>query len=366
MKTGILTFHRALNYGAVLQAYALRKTVSRLGFNCEIIDYGKVGDEPRINLNYKRIKPFIATFLLFLLSLFNADKRRKRFFKFRKEYLGITTTRYLTTADLSKANDEFNIFITGSDQVWNPYLSGSDMNYLLEFVNNENKKIAYAASFGISTIPNDLQSRYHELLARFNDVSVRESQGQNIIRKLNNSEAKLVLDPVFLLSDEQWSEIAIPAKINEPYILCFVIMQDPPGFMNFCRHIEKLTGYRIIRIANPKYKIEFGLKVIANAGPREFLGLIKNAAIVITNSFHGTAFSIVFRKPFYTFLYNTDRDIRLKEITGKLGLEKRLIGADFNKPAKISETELDYSNANSILNMDIEASVKFLENALRK
>lgn len=365
MKIGILTFHRALNYGAVLQAYALRKTIEQLGKSVEIIDYGKIGEEPRINLNYSGIKPFIASILLLMLSLFNADKRRKRFKMFRNTYLGISARRYINASELEKANEEYDTFITGSDQVWNPFLSKNDSTYLLSFTKDQKRRISYAASFGRSSIPDNLKEDFVVCLAKFDFTSVREKSGRAIVYDLIKKNAEVVLDPVFLLTPSEWTNIANPPTIKDKYILCFVIMQDPPGFINFCRHIAKLTGYKLVRIANPKYRIETGIKVIASAGPNEFLGLFKNASIVITNSFHGTAFSIIYQKPFFTWLYNNDRDIRLQEITGRLGLIERLVSEKSKYPVNLQELEIDYTPIFKSLNSEREKSLSFLKSSLK-
>ena len=363
MKTGILTFHRALNYGAVLQAYALRKTICDLGHDCEVIDYGIIGQEPRINLSFNGFKPFIASVLINLLSYFNADIRRSRFSKFRRNYLKTSTKRYLSNTDIKESIKNYDAFVTGSDQVWNPYLSNNDNSYFLDFVSVTKTKISYAASFGLSKIPVEVKKEYALLINRFNSVSVRESEGKEIIKELIGRDSELVLDPTFLLTGENWLDIANPVSISGPYILCFVIMADPPGFMDFCHYLKKITGYKIIRVVNPKYKLDFSLKIIASAGPLEFLGLMKNASIVVTNSFHGTAFSIIFKKPFYTFLYNNDRDIRLKEITQKLGLSDRLICNRSQQP--LSESiNIDYTEPYKILQIEIHKSVNFLKNSL--
>lgn len=365
-KIGIITFHRAFNYGAVLQAYALRQAIIKLGYDCEIIDYGNVGEEPRINLNFKGIKTFLASLFLFLLSFVNADIRRIKFKKFINKQIGISKKRYKTKDELFNANREYDVFIAGSDQVWNCNLTNADLTYFLDFVNDDKIKISYSASFGMTLIPQHLVTVYSKLIKRFNKVSVREISGQKIVKEIAGVESDVVLDPTLLLCKDEWDKISSRKIKNKKYILCFIIMQDPPGLMAFCKHIKSLTGYKIIRLANPVYKIEFDKKIISTAGPLDFISLIRNSSIIITNSFHGTAFAVLYEKPFYTFLYNNERDIRLKEIAMRLGLEERLINPEhLPKIKKEDITNFDFSKTKQLLELAKSQSLEFIKSALR-
>jgi hypothetical protein len=363
MKAGIITFHRAYNYGAALQAYALRTALCKIGFEAEVIDYGKIGQTKRFDFPTNGIKPFVAAMILNVLSLTNADIRRYRFRKFLKNQMGVSDERYTDHNQLTDIENKYDLFITGSDQVWNPFLTDNDTTYLLDFVKDSEKKISYAASYGLKQIPNEFEQVFKMNLSDFKSISVREQAGQVITKELTGHDSTIVLDPTFLLDADEWDKIAITPRLKSPYILCFSIMNDPEGLISFCKYLSKMTGYQIVRIANPYLKIENGIKTIATAGPREFLGLIKNASIVITNSFHGTAFSIIYQKPFFTFLYNNDRDIRLKEITNKLGLTHRLIG-EKNKMITKYDISIDYSVVNNKLKNEQDSSLNYLSQAI--
>ncbi len=363
MRVGILTFHRASNYGAALQAYALRKTISDLGFDCEVIDYGAVGQIKRLDFTFTALKPFLMSVLLFGLNFINSDIRTIRFGKFRKEYIKVSSKRYHCKTDLRVAIDNYDIVCTGSDQVWNPFLSKNDFSFFLDFVHKPKRKFSYAASFGISKIPDNAKEIFSKLIMDMDEVSVRESYGRKIIYELCKRDAKVTIDPTFLLSQTQWEKIAKQCKIKQPYILCYVIMEDPPGFIEFCKHIRTITGLYLVRIQNPVLKLDFSSKTIKTAGPLEFLGLIKNASIIITNSFHGTTLSIIFEKSFFTFLYNSDRDIRLIEIANKLHLKNRLI-SDPQKRPDINDLKLDYSVVRKELKLKKEESLNFLKESL--
>jgi len=361
-KVGILTFHRAFNYGAALQAYALLTTIKKLGYSVEIIDYGRIGATTRFPLDFTGIKPFLYVIYMNLLSLGNADIRRYRFRAFQKEAMQVSQANYLKRSELQMAINHYDTFIVGSDQVWNPNLTFSDKSYLLDFTGYR-KKISYAASFGINKLPNELIKTYMELLSKFDSISVRERTGARIVNELTGHEPIVTLDPTLLLSSDEWSAVRKPVRSKKPYILCYNIMNDPPGFMDFCRTLQQLTGFQILRIANPLYMLELGVNVCTIAGPREFIGLFEGASMIVTNSFHGTAFSIIYRKPFYTFLYNNDRDIRLKEITEKLGLEDRLVNPKL--PLKLHDLKnIDYVPVCEKLEKQKLDSIKFLKDAL--
>jgi hypothetical protein len=362
-KVGILTFQRTNNYGASLQAYALRKSISELGYICEVIDYGKLGQIKKFDLSLAGFKPFVASVLIYLLNFINKSIRQKRFKSFRISYIKMSKNYYSTKTLLRNSLDEYEIFCTGSDQVWNFNLTNSDLSYLLDFVQKPKKKFSYAASFGIAEIPDNLRKIYSDLILDMDHVSVRETYGQKLIRGLGRFESVVVLDPVFLITRDQWIKISRPYKNNEPYILCYIIMDDPPGLIEFCQHLSKITGFKIIRIQNPVLRPDFRFKTCKTAGPLEFIGLIKNASLVVTNSFHGMAMSIIFEKPFYTFLHGNERDIRTLEIADSFKLMDRIVTPGNHLP-KESELNIDYSVIRDTLKIKIDLSMSFLQNAL--
>jgi hypothetical protein len=363
MKVGILTFHRALNYGAALQAYALRKTITDLGNECEIIDYGSVGQIKRLRFPLTGLKQFFSSVLIFFLNIINADIRGLKFRRFRKEYIKVSLRRYRNKDELKDSTSIYDIFCTGSDQVWNPLLSEDDVSFLLDFVHKPQRKFSYAASFGMSDLPANLKDKYSLLIKDLKPVSVRETSGQRLIKDLSKIEAKVTVDPTFLLSKDQWASIAKPVRFKKPYILCYVIMEDPPGLVEFCNHLRNSTGHDVVRIQNPVLKPEQSFKTIKTAGPLEFLYLVMNASVIVTNSFHGTSMAIIFERPFFTFLYNNERDLRFKEICRNLDLSERLISNSEFLP-DVKRIPIDYSVVREKLQKQKSESLRFIENAL--
>ena len=209
MKVGIITFHRAINYGAILQAYALKKKIDELGNVTKVIDYVNLKEEKACKIiNTNSLKSFIGSLLKFRF------KKRKdiKFVDFRKKYLNLTPV-VGTKGALKELNAQFNVFITGSDQVWNYNIIGGDMTYLLDFA-NEGKKNSYAASFGVINIEEKYKRQYSDLLNSFTNIAVREDAGAKIIRELCHKEVPVVLDPTLLLDAFEWMRLTVVDRFS--------------------------------------------------------------------------------------------------------------------------------------------------------
>lgn len=325
-KIGIITFHRALNYGAKLQAYALQETL-KAEYDVSIIDYRCPFIE---NIYYnpsfkkkKSIKHLIKNVLYY--KKLNQLKIAKKllydeFLKFDLQYLNISSIKYLPE-NIVEANNEYDYFIAGSDQIWNLRLTGHDWNYFLEFANNS-KKYSYAASFG-GEIQNDDIIDIANKLKSFQSLLVRERSGVNLLNKILESEkdVKSVCDPVFLLSREQWfTKLNLKKATNcEKYIL---VMEVAPALnvFAFAQNLAAKKNYKIYYInQNGRIRLPHNFIGITSVSPHEFLELIANAKYVITTSFHAMAFSIIFNVPFFYELdksakNNNDRLSNLAEI----------------------------------------------------
>ena len=357
-KTNIATiaFHRAINYGAVLQVYALQKKIEELGGNCTVLDYRnnsleskhretKIGD-------CKTIKDYIR----FIILSKNNNLKHKAFRAFSESYLNLSKP-YYTIDELKKDEQKYDKFITGSDQVWNGNLSNTDPAYFLDFVSNSRKKNSYAASFGFEKVPDNKVGDYYNMLKDYNEMSVRENQGAKIIKELLGVDVETVLDPTLLLTKEEWFEIAEDYTKNEKYILIY-------GFggakykMNFAKNLSKKTGCKIVHIVNPYFN-ERGILYEKSLGPKEFLGIFKNAQYIVTNSFHGTAFAINFNKEFFveplSEAFGTNS--RLTNILDLFGLKDRLI---FSEDISMYDKAIDYDNVNKVLNGERKNSLEFI------
>lgn len=293
MKVGITTFHRARNYGAVLQTYALQKALENLNIESDVIDYR----ENAIDLNYKLLskksaKKFIRDIAYFPIL----NKKYKKIENFVNNNIKLSEKKPTNLEELKKLENDYDTFITGSDQVWNYRLTKWDEGYFLNFVSNNKKKNSYAASFGLNEIPEKEKEKYKMMLKDYNYISVREEQGTKIVKNLINNEVTQDVDPTLLIRKNEWESIAKLPK-EKDYILIFV-MQKNKSIFEFAEKLAQKTNCEIIYIADSLKKRIKG-KYKYTVSPEEWLGYFINAKYVITNSFHGLAFSINLNKEFF-------------------------------------------------------------------
>ena len=285
-KIGIMTFHNADNLGAVLQAYALQKIIeTHCGMSAEVIDYYC----PTIEAT-KKAKPgkkLISHLKVFPKNIYYGIKHRG-FEKFRCKFLKRSQKTYMAHT-ISDSVALYDAFITGSDQVWNPECSGWDDAYFLDFASANQKKFAYAASLGKYHYDEKEYSRYRELLEQFDRISVRERSGVEELKKLGIMEAEVCPDPVFLLPSESWKQLMSKRLCPKRYVLVYLVLDDV-NVMNSAKEYARNHNCKII---SNKKSIEF----ILHNSPGEFLSWIYYADCIFTNSFHGTAFSLIFNKP---------------------------------------------------------------------
>lgn len=282
-KIGILTFHNADNVGAVLQAFALQKTlIDKFGVDAEIVDYmcEKIESTKHIKKCFS-LKDYIK---VIPLSLYYFIKRFG-FNEFRKSHLRLTN-KY-TNKNINSVSDRFDTFITGSDQVWNLDCTGDDYTYFLDFVKDV-PKFSYAASIGSYKFHGFEEERVAKLLSTFSKISLRENSGRAQLEKLGVSNICVHSDPVTLLSAKEWCEYVGKSIIKDKYVLVYLVVPD----VNVTNAAKEYAKKHNCKIINNKKSIEF----ILHNSPSYFLTWIKNAECVFTNSFHGTAFSMIFNK----------------------------------------------------------------------
>ena len=357
MKVGIITFHRAKNLGAMLQSYALQKTIEKYVGDCEIIDYRNNDMEETYRIKtineIKTIKGKIKNILL--------RKKNIEFEKIRDEFNDkiqkISNEKY-NKENIRKANDIYDVVITGSDQVWNPKLNYNDNNYFLDFVTDNKKKNSYAASFGTNILESKEKEEIKKELKDFNEISVREKEGKEIVEKLTNRKADVVLDPTLLLNKKQWENIIEDKRFEkERYIFVYTIASTPTIF-EFARKLAKEKNCKLICFNN-SYKQHLGMKNLTRVSPQDFLNYVKNAEYIVTSSFHGLCFSINFQKQFYYELdeKKQNNNSRLTTLTQVLDLESRRIE---NGNCKSKES-IDYNVVNELIEKERIKSIEFIK-----
>lgn len=354
-KIGIITFHRALNYGAVLQSYALQKTVTSLGANCEIVDYIC----PKISHDYKPFRIYKndvpKSFAKSCVMCRRRAKRRNAFKPFFENYL-VKSQKSYTPDMLGSLKYDYDLFIAGSDQVWSPRCVGFDPAYFLTFADDV-QKYSYAASIATNIIPTELYEEYKNRLSGFQTFSVREQSSVKLIKELTNKTAETHLDPTLLISADEWSKIAV-SKINKPYILIFTA-NPPVSLVNFALKLSKEKKLPIYYINDAPHLVKHGINYIVAPTVEEFVGYFKNAEYVVTNSFHGTAFSVIFNKNlFVEFKNKNGKNIRSQSLLKLLGINREITDGNAD------EILIDWQQVNQKLSLEVTRAISYIKNIL--
>lgn len=357
MKVDTITCHNVYNVGASLQAYALAKYLSSLGHDVNIIDY-----QPDYLKHYrlwgvknpKYNRPFLreAYNLLKLPGrlIERLDSPKKEFDAFTSRYLPLTSVTYCTNEELLSNPPKADLLIAGSDQIWNSnFQNGRDPSFYLNFAQKGEIRASYAASFATDHLNERYREKIAEWINQLDFVSVRESSGVQIVRDLGRTDVVKVVDPVFLLGRKIWEDMA--ALSDEVTTRSYVLIYDFDKNKSITEQAKRIASEKkcetISIFANKDADKSFH-----GVAPIEFLWLVKHAEAIITNSFHATAFSVMFEKPFIVFDRQEPLNSRLHDLLSDLELKKDSLHTDF-------------SNADKKLSDDIERSQKFLDTVIQ-
>lgn len=354
----LITFHGSVNYGAVLQSYALFEKISNLGYECEVIDYNRV--QHHKNFLHIELNLGIKSVVYQLLNYPRKFRLHRKFDKFTSSYMNLSKDSFNGTGALfGGAFDCDDIYLVGSDQVWNTRLTEENYHYFLDFVESD-YKYSYASSFGINDIDDwPDKATVIELLKKFNRISVREETGRNIIRKHLGIDVDVVCDPTFLLRCEDWSQIAHSPNRSGKYVLLFLLSKND-DLVNLAKKLSDQLSIQVINIAYSVRNISYA-KNYNCVSPEEFLGLIQNAEYVLTNSFHGFALSLNFNKQVFVALSNIGRNSRIVDLAERYGVSDRIIDDSFDINSIIP---IDYDKVNNNIEKDRQKSIRFLEENL--
>lgn len=373
-----LTCHNVYNYGASLQAFALQEYLKQAGHRVEIIDYlpSYMDKAYRVRFDlynvsksskyYKYVEkmPFLnylfvmKNFIQHLIKMYRQRNRKKAFDSFTKCKLQLTDLHYTTFEELSNSNLSAEVFIVGSDQVWNPlFNNGRDPSFFLEFVPPKVRKISYAASLGVSKLEADDSKNISQWLKGFSWISVRESTGVKLLYDMKIN-ADHVIDPVFLLSPEKWRGLCNGSVYDNlsGFILVYNLGAVSDEIQQCAKTLASHKGLKIIAVEDSK-EIKYADKSIKDCGPADFVKLISNASYVVTNSFHATAFSLIFNKEFFVYIKNTTSS-RISDVLSMVNLSERMNTNDF-------ELSIRWDNVNRMLNDSICSSKKLLNKNLQ-
>ena len=303
----------------------------------------------------KPLKSKIAYIIRHLLALRNKKKRCKAFNDFLNS-LPLTKQQY---NELTTPPEGFDALFFGSDQIWNPLLTkGKDKIFCGNFEKNNCKFISYAASTNPQILNDEYREYFTGIVKRFNSISIRENSLCNYLNTISPSCSRVVLDPVLLLSKDDWSKIAIKPK-EENYLLIYTVPQSNKVW-EMARMIAKEKGLRIVEI-RPYAEPGNSKNIMRHASPQQFIGYFKHASYIVTTSFHGTAFSLKFEKEFVTLKFGSAVDDRANNLLKSVGIEERMVSIG---SLQIPNKEINYSVVTPKLEEQIEISNKFIVESL--
>lgn len=352
-KAALITCHNIKNYGSVFQTYATTKIFEKSGYDVTVIDYQRPGTDKEgfrkkiLGESHLAQKPIIGLFfsIILLPSFF---KMERVFADFLRKRIKLTKRMYLSENELKDNCPEAELYISGSDQIWNSDINGRiERPYYLSFIPNEKTRISFASSFGKTVLRSEEEEENRVLLGQYKWLSTREQSGVEIIRRLGlNADA--VLDPTFWLNKEDWDELAEQVKTPRHYILVYQLHRNA----DMDQYVKKLENDYSI----PCVRIDFYYHYMVKAGrhlvcptPGQVITLIKNADYVISDSFHMTAFSIIYNKLFLSIFSPNSFNDRIDNILKCFDLENRILDK-YTNTKRLSD-KIDFNEVNSRLDM---------------
>ena len=352
MKSITVTTHKSYNYGGIIQAYALQKFQESLGIDNSLLSLPSIRKKYR-PLNFSSIRKLAMTLYLninaFVFQKQNA-RFREKFDQFIEDYLK-TTKLFNDKEELYANPPKADFYITGSDQV---FALRNTQAYARHLEWAPRNRYSYAASLGEYDWNEIEKKEFARIMGLFNEISVREEYAKNILSSISDKKVRVNLDPVFLLKPEEYDKISSPSTIKEPYILVYPLISNS-GLQQLIDESKKLTGYKTVSIRATKtikYRCD---RYVTDAGPEEFINLIRGAKAVITTSFHGTALACLFNIPFYVMIKDF-KSQRITDLMDRFGLQDRIYNGDENVNYNV-----DFTNTNREINIGREEAKEYFE-----
>ena len=354
MKIGIITFHRASNYGAVLQCYALTQFLSKKGYQVEVVDYRSHSIESTYKLVlFDSFRNFISS----LIHILYRYKSNANFRKFINSFLPISKRSYYAASEIKG----YDILIIGSDQVWNKRITKGFDNVYWGEIPYGKAIISYAASMGTEVVYlEEDKIKIQNYLRNFDSISVREQSLHNFIGTLTNKPIKIVLDPAFLLSKNDYMDISCNPSITK-YVLYYQMEYNRDAKKRVCEIANQL-GCQVVVLGGKKEKYPLKYKYLdsSNVSVPEFLGYINNAECVMASTFHGVVFSLIFNKDFY-FIANGKTD-RATFLLHNIGATNRIV----SPKNSLIFSKVNYQRIRQNIDVQKDLSIEFLINAIKK
>lgn len=371
MKIALVTIHYAVSHGATLQTFATQKILSRYG-DVSIIDY-KSAHLIRI-MRLFRLGPRLRSLLWAVKDLYRLFPRYRLIRKFRgfiKEHFKLTD-KYECINEMSHLDGKFDIFVSGSDQIWNPKVIDDidrptgklDAVYLLGFV-KKSKKISFSSSYGSYSFSDEEEAFLKQYLESYTHLSVRESDAAIFLSKLLNKPVAHTLDPTLMLTRQEWLDSFELCQVDnrDDYIFVYIVRNTKDRFVNeVVREVSKRLAVKIITVDQELFSEFKADEYIRDAGPIDFLKLLSNAKMVITNSFHGTVFSVNFCVPFISVKPGSGLN-RTEGFLSKIGLHSQLV-TKMEYLDQAMRFDFDFKNVHRNLDAFRSASIEYIEKAI--
>ncbi len=375
-KIGIVTYYGE-NYGGMLQAYALQRFLNEKGYECKLISNDFLYQKHQTS-KYRRILQKLVVFIKnpidYLerskaMHLFSKEKslRASRFKDFALKNLIIDHTGYTEYQQYLENPPEYDVYLCGSDQIWNPNLYNKNGFYFADFASKNSIVVSYASSIGVSSVTKEQADFMKPFLDKIDVISTREEDGSKIVENITHKKARTVLDPTLLLDGNQWLDVASKPIIDKPYIFCY-LFGERDYIAKVKQQVKEITGFDIVSIPYVAREMASDDIKAFDVGPAEFISLIKNAELVLTDSFHATAFSINLKTPFISLCRFSKKDSkgmnsRLTTILETVDLTDRL----FDENDRITKDILfsvDFEKAHTLLNERRKKDTEFLLRAI--
>lgn len=371
MKAAIVTFVRAYNYGATLQCYALSKKLRDMSVDVEVLDYSPQYFRDSYNLAYLgplRLLPYRPLKSWWELTPLRRiiKKRNEGFDKFISKNIPLSSQQYHSIDELNTQSLPYDMYISGSDQVWSSICVPFDPVYFLQFASaTKEKRYSYAASFGMNSVPEKYEAEYKRRLTDWTGYCVREASAATLLKSLVGVEATQCCDPTLLLTQKEWELVASAKKPRTPYILVYTVNKSKQLLEQAAQlsrekrlPVYVTATYMTHECLLGKEEKTYGFRMCPSTSPAEWLQMFFSAEYVLTDSFHGTVFSLIGHKK---LLVVCDRpNIRSQELLQKVGLPSRYL------PSKVSEidTSVDWDAVDSVFSQLRVSSLKYLQSIL--
>ena len=369
-KVSIITLQYVDNFGSVLQTYATEYLFRKAGADAEIVDLTRANWtfeaqlESAMDCYHRQLGKFnnpLADLLLRKSWTARYKKAHSVFERFRSRYVHLSRT-YADGEDLAKNPPEADIYCSGSDQIWNLEYNGDTFReYFLSYAPENKIRTALSSSFGMTALTEEEEDRIRPYVMKYDMISVREASALDIIRKVGFQGGVHLLDPTLIMDSNDWKrELPVPDNRHGKYVLVYQLNYNPE-MIRFAKALAKEKGLKVICITQILKVRLSGVKVISAPEVDEFLSLIRNAGYVITDSFHGTAFSLNFGRQFYIF-YPPNYSTRLQSILELTGNLDRVVNKTDQEMFALPS--IDYASVNEVLKAEREKAQDFVDRVL--